>query len=58
MEAYAGSQGEASNYSVMASVESPLLGASTTADISQAEPLQAPGAERWHLVSWAKQERG
>lgn len=52
VEAFAGSQGEAANYSMMASVENPLLGASPTADISQAEPLQAPGTERWHLISW------
>lgn len=57
-EAFAGSQGEAANYSMMVSAESPLLGASPTANISQAEPLRAPGTERWHLVSWAKQERG
>lgn len=58
METFAGSQGEAANYSMMASVESPLLGAGPTVDISQAEPLQAPGTERWHLISWAKQEHG
>lgn len=58
VEMFAGRQGKASNYSVMASVESSLLGASTTEDISQAEPLRAPGTERWHLVSWAKQEHG
>lgn len=52
VEAFAGSQGEAANYSMMASVESPLLGASTT-NISQAEPLRAPATERWHLISWA-----
>ncbi|XP_074689305.1 ADAMTS-like protein 2 [Strix aluco] len=45
VEAFAGNRGEAANYSMMASVESPLLGASPTADISQAEPLQAPGTE-------------
>uniref|UniRef100_A0A8V5GEZ3 Uncharacterized protein n=1 Tax=Melopsittacus undulatus TaxID=13146 RepID=A0A8V5GEZ3_MELUD len=45
VDALAGSQGEAANYSMMASVESPLLGASPTMDISQAEPLQAPGTE-------------
>lgn len=55
VEVFAGSQGEAANYSMMASVESPLLGASTTTNISQAEPLRAPGTERWHLISWAKQ---
>ncbi|XP_065505140.1 ADAMTS-like protein 2 [Caloenas nicobarica] len=44
-EAFAGSQGEAANYSMMVSAESPLLGASPTADISQAEPLRAPGTE-------------
>lgn len=58
METFGGTQGEAANYSVMASVENPLLDASPTADISQAEPLQAPGTERWHLISWAKQEHG
>lgn len=51
VEAFAGSQGEAANYTMTASVESPLLGASPAMDISQAEPLQAPGTERWHLVS-------
>lgn len=58
VETFAGSQEEAANYSVMASVESPLPGASPTVDIRQAEPLQAPGTERWHLVSWAQQKRG
>lgn len=58
VETFAGSQGEAANYSMMASVESPLLGAGPTVDISQAEPLQAPGTERWRLISWAKQEHG
>lgn len=55
VEVFAGSQGEAANNSMMASVESPLLGASPTADTSQAEPLRAPGTERWSLISWAKQ---
>lgn len=58
VDTFAGSQGEAANYSMMAPVESPLLGASTTMDISQAEPLQAPGTERWHLISWTKQMCG
>jgi len=58
VEVFAGSQGEAANYSMMASVESPLLGASPATDISQAEPLHAPGTERWLLISWAKQEQG
>ncbi|XP_033372335.1 ADAMTS-like protein 2 [Parus major] len=44
VEAFAGSQGEAANYSTMASVESPVLGASPT-DIGQAEPLRGPGTE-------------
>ncbi|XP_039929517.2 ADAMTS-like protein 2 [Hirundo rustica] len=43
VEAFAGSQGEAANYSAVASVESPALGASP--GISQAEPLRAPGTE-------------
>lgn len=55
VEAFAGSQGQAANASTTASVESPLPGASPTADSSQAEPLRAPGTERWHLISWAKQ---
>lgn len=54
VEAFAGGQGEAANYSMRESVESPLLGASPTANISQAEPLQAPGTERCHLSSWDK----
>ncbi|XP_031974259.1 ADAMTS-like protein 2 isoform X2 [Corvus moneduloides] len=45
VEAFAGSQGQAANSSTMASVESPLPGASPTADSSQAEPLRAPGTE-------------
>lgn len=58
VEAFSGSQGEAANYSMRASVESPLLGASPTTDGSRAEPLRAPGTERWHLNSWAKTEPG
>ncbi|XP_074402480.1 ADAMTS-like protein 2 isoform X4 [Zonotrichia albicollis] len=45
VEVLAGSQGEAANSSTMASAQSPLLGASPTANSSQAEPLRAPGTE-------------
>lgn len=55
VEAFAGSQGGAAKHSTVASVQSPLLGASPTTNISQAEPLRAPGTERWHL---GKTQRG
>jgi len=58
VEVFAGRQGKESNYSMVTSVESSLLGASTAVDVNQAEPLRAPGTERWHFIPWAKRERG
>lgn len=45
VEVFAGRQGKESNYSMVTSVESSLLGASTAVDVNQAEPLRAPGTE-------------